>query len=164
MFFHPCKIFFVQQTVTYIHFDLLFPELKNAQTRFFVNLIWAIYISQVWFLRQENQFYRFLQPFSYITQYLKIPGGNHYLSFGWKFLILGGCRWFFDHIYCFICYFSISSANLNWDFTCFKRFNNCYILLLNSPQALENTGFIAGELFLIVSLVLYRPISVYELW
>ena len=28
---------------------------------------------------------------------------------------------------------------------------------------LENTGFIAGELFLIVSLVLYRPISVYEL-
>ena len=90
MFFHPCKIFFVQQTVTYIHFDLLFPELKNAQTRFFVNLIWAFYISQVWFLRQENQFYRFWQPFSYITQYLKIPGGNHYLSFGWKFLIFSG--------------------------------------------------------------------------
>ena len=58
----------------------------------------------------------------------------------------------------------INSSNLNWDFTCFERFNNCYILLLNSPQALENTGFIAGELFLIVSLVLYRPISVYELW
>ena len=36
-------------------------------------------------------------------------------------------------------------------------------MLLNSPQTLENTGFIAGELFLIVSLVLYRPISVYEL-
>ena len=41
--------------------------------------------------------------------------------------------------------------------------NSCYILLLNSPQALENTGFIAGELSLIVSLVLYRPVNVYEL-
>ncbi len=40
---------------------------------------------------------------------------------------------------------------------------SCYILLLNSPKALENTGFIAGELSLIVSLVLYRPTSVYEL-
>jgi len=29
-------------------------------------------------------------------------------------------------------------------------------LLLNSPQTLENTGFIAGELSLIVSLVLYH--------
>ncbi len=36
---------------------------------------------------------------------------------------------------------------------------NCYILLLNSPQTIENTGFVAGEL----SLVLYRPASVYEL-
>ena len=36
-------------------------------------------------------------------------------------------------------------------------------MLLNSPQALENTGFIAGELSIIVSLVLYRPLSVYEL-
>ncbi len=43
-------------------FDLLFPGLKKAQTRFFVNLIWAFYISQVWFLRQENQFYRFFHP------------------------------------------------------------------------------------------------------
>ena len=41
--------------------------------------------------------------------------------------------------------------------------NNCYILLLNSLQTLENTGFIAGELSLIVSLALYRPTSVYEL-
>ena len=40
---------------------------------------------------------------------------------------------------------------------------NCYILLLNSLQTPENTGFIAGELSLIVSLVLYRPVSVYEL-
>ena len=32
-----------------------------------------------------------------------------------------------------------------------------------SLQTLENTRFIAGELSLIVSLVLYRPISVYEL-
>ena len=53
---------------------------------------------------------------------------------------------------------------INWDFTCFKRFNNCYILLLNSPQTLENTEFVAGEISLIVSLVLYRPTSVYELW
>ena len=30
-------------------------------------------------------------------------------------------------------------------------------------QALENTKFIAGELSLIVSLVLYCPMSVYEL-
>ena len=37
------------------------------------------------------------------------------------------------------------------------------ILLLNSPQTLENTEFITGELSLIVSLVLYRPTSVYEL-
>ena len=41
--------------------------------------------------------------------------------------------------------------------------NKCYILLLNSPQTIENTGFVAGELSLIVSLVLYRPTSVYEL-
>jgi len=41
--------------------------------------------------------------------------------------------------------------------------NNCYILLLNSPQTIENTGFVAGELSLIVSPVLYRPTSVYEL-
>ena len=37
------------------------------------------------------------------------------------------------------------------------------VYLLSSPQTLENTGFIAGELSLIVSLVLYRPVSVYEL-
>ena len=48
-------------------------------------------------------------------------------------------------------------------FHLFKRFNNCYILLLNSLQTLENTGFVAGELSLIVSLVLYRPASAYEL-
>ena len=36
-------------------------------------------------------------------------------------------------------------------------------MLLNSPQVLENTGFVAGELSLIISLVLYRPISVYAL-
>ena len=34
---------------------------------------------------------------------------------------------------------------------------------LNSSQPLENTGFVAGELSLIISLVLYRPISVYAL-
>jgi len=36
-------------------------------------------------------------------------------------------------------------------------------LLSNISQALENTTFIAGELSLIVSLVLYHLISVYEL-
>jgi len=36
-------------------------------------------------------------------------------------------------------------------------------LLLNSPQTIENTRFAAGELSLIVSLVLYRSTSVYEL-
>ena len=44
-----------------------------------------------------------------------------------------------------------------------KGFNNCYILLSNICQAFENTKFGAGELSLIVSLVLYRPTSVYEL-
>ena len=44
-----------------------------------------------------------------------------------------------------------------------KGFNNCYILLSNISQSLENTKFIAGELSLIVSFVLYRPTSVYEL-
>jgi hypothetical protein len=38
-----------------------------------------------------------------------------------------------------------------------------YILLLNSPQALENNGFIAVEFFLIVSLVLYLLMGYYEL-
>ena len=44
-----------------------------------------------------------------------------------------------------------------------RDYNNCYIMLLNSPQALENTEFIASELSLIVSLVLYRLTSVYKL-
>jgi hypothetical protein len=44
-----------------------------------------------------------------------------------------------------------------------KGFNNCYILLSNISQALENTKFVAGELSLIVSLVLYCPMSFYEL-
>ena len=54
--------------------------------------------------------------------------------------------------------------NWNWDFIYSKGFNNCYILLSNISQSLENTKFIAGELSLIVSLALYRPTSVYELW
>ena len=56
------------------------------------------------------------------------------------------------------------NINLNWDFIYSKGFNNCYILLSNISQALENTKFVAGELSLIVSLVLYCPMSVYELW
>ncbi len=35
-------------------------------------------------------------------------------------------------------------------------------MLLKSPLTLENTKFIAGELSLIVSLVLYLPIGHYE--
>ena len=58
----------------------------------------------------------------------------------------------------------IKMINWNWDFMYSKEFNNCYILLSNISQALENTKFIAGELSLIVSLVLYCPTSVYELW
>ena len=58
----------------------------------------------------------------------------------------------------------IKMINWNWDFIYSKGFNNCYILLSNISQSLENTKFIAGELSLIVSLALYRPTSVYELW
>ena len=61
-------------------------------------------------------------------------------------------------------YYVFASTNLNWDFIYSKGFNNCYILLSNISQSLENTKFIAGELSLIVSLALYRPTSVYELW
>ena len=59
---------------------------------------------------------------------------------------------------------SKSSVNSDWAFTCFREFNNCYILLLNSLQTPENTGFIAGEFFLRLSLMLYLPIWIYELW
>ena len=48
-------------------------------------------------------------------------------------------------------------------FTYSKEFNNCYILLSNNSQALENTKFVAGELSLRLSLVLYLPIWVYKL-
>ena len=44
----------------------------------------------------------------------------------------------------------LNSANLNWDFIYSKGFNNCYILLSNISQVLENTKFIAGDLSLIV--------------
>ncbi len=44
----------------------------------------------------------------------------------------------------------------------FKESINCYILLLKSPLTLENTKFIAGELSLIASLVLYLPTGHYE--
>ena len=44
-----------------------------------------------------------------------------------------------------------------------KEFNNCYILLSNISQALENTKFIASELSLRLSLMLYLPIWIYEL-
>ena len=94
-------------------------------------------------------------PLKFYAQYYSILSGD------FQALIITELWW---HIYCFICYFSISSANWNWDFMYSKEFNNCYILLSNISQALENTKFIAGELSLIVSLVLYCPTSVYELW
>lgn len=40
-----------------------------------------------------------------------------------------------------------------------KEFNNCYILLSNISQALENTKFVAVEPSLKLSLVLYLPIG-----
>ena len=35
--------------------------------------------------------------------------------------------------------------------SCFKEFNNCYILLSNFSQAIENTKFVTGEFALICS-------------
>ena len=48
------------------------------------------------------------------------------------------------------------------DLMIFKGNISCYILLLKYPPTLENTKFIAGELSLIVSLVLYLPTGHYE--
>ena len=44
----------------------------------------------------------------------------------------------------------------------FKGNISCYICLLKSPRTLENAKFIAGELSLIVSLVLYLPTGHYK--
>ncbi len=44
----------------------------------------------------------------------------------------------------------------------FRENISCYILLLKSPLTLENTKFVAGELSLIVSLMLYLPKRHYE--
>ena len=44
----------------------------------------------------------------------------------------------------------------------FKGNISCYIILLKSPLTLENTKFIAGELSLIISLVLYLPTRHYK--
>ncbi len=52
--------------------------------------------------------------------------------------------------------------NRNCDLMTFKGNISCYILLLKLPLTLENTKFIAGELSLIVSLILYLPIGHYE--
>ncbi len=48
------------------------------------------------------------------------------------------------------------------DLMIFKGNISCYILLLKSPLTLENTKFVAGELSLIVSLVLYLSTRHYE--
>ena len=52
--------------------------------------------------------------------------------------------------------------NSDCDLMIFKGNISCYILLLKYPPTLENTKFIAGELSLIVSLVLYLPTGHYE--
>ena len=44
-----------------------------------------------------------------------------------------------------------------------KGFNNCYILLSNISESLENTKFVAGDLSLRLSLMLYLPIWIYGL-
>ena len=53
-------------------------------------------------------------------------------------------------------------TNSDCDLMIFKGNISCYILLLKSPITLENTKFIAGELSLKVSLVLYLPTGHYE--
>ncbi len=50
------------------------------------------------------------------------------------------------------------------DLMIFKGNISCYILLLKYPLTLENTKFIAGEIALKVSLVLYIPTGHYEPW
>ena len=52
--------------------------------------------------------------------------------------------------------------NYDCDLMIFKGNISCYILLLKSPLTLENTKFIAGELSLIISLVLYLPTGYYK--
>ncbi len=63
-----------------------------------------------------------------------------------------------------ITYFpTIPYRNPDYDMMIFKGNISYYILLLKSLITLENTKFIAGELSLIVSLVLYLPTGHYEL-
>ena len=50
----------------------------------------------------------------------------------------------------------------SWYFTYFRKFNNCYSWLSNSSQTLENTKFVASELSLTLSLVLYSLIGFHE--
>jgi len=56
----------------------------------------------------------------------------------------------------------ILPSNPDCDSMIFKGNISCYILLLKYPLTLENTKFIAGELSLKVSLVLYLPTGHYE--
>ena len=57
---------------------------------------------------------------------------------------------------------SRKQINPDCDSMIFKGNISCYILLLKYPLTLENTKFIAGELSLKVSLVLYLPTGHYE--
>ena len=58
--------------------------------------------------------------------------------------------------------YKIEEINSSWYFTYFRKFNNCYIWLSNSSQTLENTKFVASELSLTLSLVLYSLIGFHE--
>ena len=55
-----------------------------------------------------------------------------------------------------------TSLYCSWYFTYFRKFNNCYIWLSNSSQTLENAEFVASELTLTLSLMLYSPVGFYE--
>ena len=53
-------------------------------------------------------------------------------------------------------------TNLNWERTIPMGFINHYYLLFHHPQTLVNTKFAVVLLSLMISLVLYRPIALYE--
>ena len=67
-------------------------------------------------------------------------------------------RW----IYCIRAGQAKRKINPSWYFTYFRKFNNCYSWLSNSSQTLENTKFVASELSLTLSLVLYSLIGFHE--
>ena len=61
-----------------------------------------------------------------------------------------------------LCFPGHSLINSDCDLMYFKGNINCYKMLLKYSPTLENTKFVAGELSLIVSLILYLLIGYYE--